>query len=270
MNLFEKLKNIFEAKFSNIFNNNCFILFDFSKNTTELLEVKEGNKLSIDLTRASIEEKKQIKEEIIDYNVRTQEETFLVTPSSTNVKKIKRNLPEGTEQELLDFYKDKLTPEMYKALEASIIIRNAFRRREDINELKRDIAKKYPPWGNNLSNMVTERYFDDYFKNLYSNMFKEENFDIRTYQRSVESTVKSLPFTVFVTTYKSYNELSEEVQFKLTNLKKYGTGKLQIHGIGHENVNTTLDLCKEYKSQVDDIKVELNPAKTIITAILTF
>ncbi len=271
MNLLEKLRNIFEAKFSDIFNNNRITLFDFSKNiNNNVLEIKEGNKLSVDLTNASIEEKKRVKEEIIDYTVQTEEAAFLVKPSSTNVKKVKENLPEGTEQELLEFYKDKLTPEMYTALEASIIVRNAFNRKEDIKELKRGITRKHPSWGNNLSNMVSERYFDDHFKNLYFSMLKDEPFDIRTYQRMVESTVKSLPFTVFVTKYKSYNELSGDVMFKLTNLKKYGTGKLLIHGIGRDNVTTILRLCTDYKNQVTDIKIEVNPSKTIITATLFF
>jgi len=268
--VFEKLKTIFEAKFSNSFNNNRISLFNFSKNSTSLFEIRGGNRLSLDLTHANPEEKKQVKEKIIDYATQIEKEAFLVNPSLITIKKVKENLPDEAEQKLLEFYKDKLTPEMYTALEASIVVRNAFKRKEDIKELKQSIAKKHPSWGNNLCNMVSEGYFDDYFKNLYLNMFKDESFDIRAYQRNVESTVKSLPFTVFVTKYKSYEELSGEVRFKLSNLKKYGTGKLLIHGIGYENIITTQKLGEEYKSEVTDIKIDINQSKTIITSTLTF
>src|SRR3989344_8479203 len=145
--VFEKLKSIFEVRLSDffknntlIFKNNSLININFSRKSNSALELN-GDALLVNLDHATPEEKKRVKEEIINHRVQIEGEAFLVKHSSTNVKKVKENLPDGTEQELLDFYKNKLTPEMCKALEASIVVRNAFRKKEDITELKRGITR---------------------------------------------------------------------------------------------------------------------------------
>lgn len=270
MKFLENLKTIFESKFKDLFSNNKFVLLDFSKNTTNTLELKEGNKLSIDLDRCTEEERKLVKKNIIDVIVQNDKDAFLMDHSSEKAKKIKKNLP-ASDDELLEFYRGKLKPEMYCALEGSLVVRNASNNREDILELKRDIARKYPSFGNNLCNLVTKSYFDDHFRELYRSMLTEEYFDIKDYQDKVEDIVISLPYTVFVTRYKSYNELSGEVHFKLERLKKYGTGKLKLHGLSRENVDTTISLLEEFKEDRSiTIDKEVNPQKTIISATLNF
>ena len=146
-----------------------------------------------------------------------------------------------------------------------------FKNGENIDELKWDISRKYPDFGNNVCNLTTQGYFDKDFKDLYYSMLAEEDFDIRAYQKKVEIIVRSLPYIVFITRYKSYDELSGEVKYKLEKLKRYGTGKLMIHAFTKENVSTTLNILDEYKD--DDtvlIEVDINPSKTVITATLKF
>lgn len=270
MTILENLTRVFEGKFRDILSHNNITFFNFSRNTNETVEVKDGNKLVIDLSKATEEEKKLVKN-ILDSRVQSENEAFLMDHSSEKTLKIKLSLPHGESEELLKFYKDKLKPEMYKALEASIIVKNAFEREEDISEMKRDISEKYPTFGNNLCNLVTRGYFNNHFKELYQSMLEDEEFDINVYQRKVEKIVKSLPYTVFITRYKSYDELSGEVRFKLDRLKKYGTGKLLLHGLGKENVNTTITILEEYKEEDHlNTQIEINPKKTIITATLIF
>jgi len=268
--ILENLKKVFEGKFGDILSHNNITLFNFSRNTNETVEVKGGNKLVIDISKATEEEKKLVKN-ILDSRVQSENEAFLMDHSSEKTLKIKRSLPFGESEELLKFYKDKLKPEMYKALEASIIVKNVFERGEDISEMKRDISDKYPTFGNNLCNLVTRGYFNEHFKELYQSMLEDEEFDINAYQRKVEKIIKSLPYTVFITRYKSYDELSGEVRFKLDRLKKYGTGKLLLHGLGRENVNTTMTILEEYRENNHiNMQIEINPKKTIITATLIF
>ena len=270
MTILENLKKVFEGKFGDILSHNNITLFNFSRNTNETVEVKGGNKLVIDISKATEEEKKLVKN-ILDSRVQSENEAFLMDHSSEKTLKIKRSLPFGESEELLKFYKDKLKPEMYKALEASIIVKNVFERGEDISEMKRDISDKYPTFGNNLCNLVTRGYFNEHFKELYQSMLEDEEFDINAYQRKVEKIIKSLPYTVFITRYKSYDELSGEVRFKLDRLKKYGTGKLLLHGLGRENVNTTMTILEEYRENNHiNMQIEINPKKTIITATLIF
>jgi len=269
--ILDNLKKIFETKFRDIFTGNTITLFDFSRNTENVIELKEGNKLAIDISKATEEEKKKLKEEVLDLIVQDQDQVFLMDKSSQKTERIKGNLPTGEDETLLKFYKDKLDPEMYKALEVSFVVRNAFNTGEDIVELKRDIANRFPTFGNNLCNLVTGGYFDNHFKDLYNSMIDDEIFDINSYQKKVKNIVCSLPYTVFITRFKSYDELSGEVRFKLSNLKKYGAGRLLLHGIGRENVNTSNSILDEYKDDgTVTVQKEINPKKTIITATLNF
>lgn len=271
MKFLDILKTIFGGKLNDLLSNNKITVFDFSRNSTTVLEVKEGSKLSIDIGKATEKEKKQIKKEIIDVIVQKDEDAFLTDSSSRKTEQIFKNLPKRKDKELLAFYKDKLHPDMFRALEASLMVRNSFKKGEDISELKRDIARKYPEFGNNICNLATQGYFDEHFRELYHSMLEDEEFDIVSYQKKVEKIVRSLPYIVFITRYKTYKELSGEVYYKLGNLKKYGTGKLLLHGLGNENVETTLRILDEYKEDKGIIiQKDINPQKTIITATLIF
>ncbi len=271
MSILDKLKTLFEGKFGDIFTNNTIKLFDFSKNVSNVLELKDGQRLGLDVSKATQEEKKQIKKEIIDVIVQNQDEALFLNKSEQKTKQIKRNLPIYTDKELLKFYKDKLNPDMFKALEASIIVRNSWEKGEDITEIKRDIAWKYPSFGNNLCNLVTRNYFEEYFKELYENMLEQDDFSILAYQQEVERIVESLPYMVFINRHKSYEEFSGEVKFKIDRLKKYGTEKLKIHALGKDNVDKALKIVDEYKEdETITIEKSINQSKTIITVIFRF
>lgn len=269
MNPFEKLRNIFEGKFRDVFANNKFVLFDFSHNSNSVVEVKKQDVLSIDLGKATLEEKKAIKE-IVEYSIQ-QDEALLRKEEKALTEKIHHNLPLREDNELLDFYKGKLVPEMHQALEAALILRRMKESGESIDDFKAKIARRYPLFGNNLCNMVSQGYFHDHFKQLYQSMQSEPDFDIEKYRSKVLKIVVESPYTVFITRHKTYDEMSGKVRFKLQKLKAYGTGKLAIHGLGKENVATTKLILDEYKND-NSVQIEIDPdsTSTIITAYLKF
>lgn len=271
MSLLDILKTIFGGKSGDVLSNNKIkvTLFNFSKTNHNTIEQK-GDIFSIDLSKATPEERILLFQKVINTDF-DKNGTLLISKTPEKTLLIKRNLPKEDDADLLDFYKDKLTPDMYKALELSLTVRSCFRNGEDITELKRDISSKYPSFGNNLSNLVSQDYFDKHFKDLFNSMLEDEEFDILIYQRKVEKIVKSLPYTVFITKYKPYKELSGEVEFKLQKLIKYGAGKLLLHGLGKENVLTILKILGDYKEDKRvQIEMDMNPKQTIITATLKF
>jgi len=275
INVLDKLKTIFKGKVGNIFSdnkNNKFVLFDFSRNTTNVLEVKliEGvkQKLAIDLSKANDEEKKEVKK-LLDEE-KDDNKAILTNNSVSKTKEIKRGLSE-IDNTLLDYYKNKISSDMYEALEMSLIVRSAFRRGEDIMELKRDIGYKFPDFGYNICNLASGGYFDTYFKELYNIMSSESDFNIEQYKEELKWIVKELPYMVFISRFKSYNEYSGEVFFKLGKLKLYGTNKLKLHAIGTDNVERALHIAKEYESKphlVKKINSDINSART--KAVITF
>jgi len=270
--MLERLKEIFETSFKDIFNNNTFKLFDFSRNNTYVIEPKDGpdgKLLSIDLTKANEEEKKKLKE-IIDENIQVNEDTFLTERYSKKTENIKQNLPKQKDIELLFFYKDKISSEMYDALEMSLVVRNLFANGGDITELKRDISYKFPEFGKNICNLATSNYFDEYFKRLYDTMAEEKDFDISKYTKEVERIVRGLPYMVFIHPYKSLQEFKGEVKFKVEKLRKYGTAKLRLHSLGGGNVEKALKIIEDYENNEEGIVLEkeINENKTL--AIITF
>lgn len=271
MKILDNLKKIFEAKFSDILNNTKITIFDFSRNTNNTLEIKNESTLSIDLSKVTLEEKNKIKRDVIDVAIQEENEPFLSDKSKEKTEKIKENLPKDDDQQLLKFYRDKLPLDLYKALEASLVVRNVFKNKGDIQELKKDIMREYPEFGKNLCNMTTEGYFHEHFKELYDSMILEEDFDIIDYQKKVRKIVVSLPYIVFVTRYKKFDEIAGEVEYKYRRLKKYGTGKLRLHAIGKDNVMTVFKILNSYKNNKNiEIDIEVNDSQTVITATLRF
>ena len=270
MSILTKLKTLFESKFRDTFSNNIIKFFDFSRNTENVLELKDGQKLSIDLNKATEPEKKALKE-IIDFTIQNEDETFLTDKDAKKTEQIKRNLPKISDDRLLNFYSDKLSPDMLRALEMSLVVRNTFKNGEEIIELKRDIASRFPEFGNNICNLTSSNYFDNYFRELYSTMVEDKDFDISKYQKEVERIIKSLPYMIFINRYKSLEEFIGEVRFKLSKLKKYGTDKLKLHSIGKDNVEKSLKISEVFeKEEGINIEKEINPNKTIATITFRF
>lgn len=268
--ILDKLKTLMDVKFGDILANNKITLIDFSRRTGKVVEVEDSKKLVIDISKLDHDTQKQIKEQILDKVINQEDEAFLTDRSKANTESIKRNLPEK-DDELLMFYQGKLSPTMYKVLEGALVVRNAANKREDIRDLKWGIARQYPDIGNNMCNLVGRGYFDGHFKELYKSMAEEGDFDIIDYQEKVKYIVKALPYIVFVDQYRDYAEISGEVKFKLDKLKKYGAGKLVLHGLSKANVKTTLDILSEYEDDATiRIERDMNKAKTIITATLIF
>ncbi len=269
--ILDKLKSIFEGNFSDILSNNNINFYLFSQNPKETLELKDEKILSIDVNKAKPKEKELLKKEILDDTIQRDKKLFLTDHSLQKTKQIKSNLPKEQDEKLLKFYKDKLKPDLFKALEASLVVRSAFQNGQEIQELKRDITREFPQFGNNLCNLVSQGYFDDHFKSLFYSMIEDEEFDIIAYQNKVEKIVKSLPYMVFLARHKSYDEQSGEVKFKLERLRRYGTGRLLLHGIGNENVRTAIKILNEYRNDENIIiEREINQQQTIITATFNF
>src|SRR3989344_1044986 len=113
MKILDNLKKVFEANFKEVFTGNTFNLFAFSKITNVFLE-KDGEKLLINLKKADENQKQQVKK-ILDESRENDEEGFLTKRNITKTKKIKKNLPKEKDKGLLNFYKEKISDDIYEA-----------------------------------------------------------------------------------------------------------------------------------------------------------
>ena len=83
-----KLKSIFEGKFGDILSNNKFVFIDFSKNSNDVIEIKDEKSLTLDPDRLKPEELKQIKE-LLNKLVSEDDEVFLLNKPKANTELIK-------------------------------------------------------------------------------------------------------------------------------------------------------------------------------------
>jgi len=269
LRIFEKLRKIIDIKNLLKFEGKL-VLFDFSRNIENKYQLEGDKKLIINPSKLGLtdDKKKALAElfssEIKDGNVILQKEYIQET------RDLKQNIPTGEDKVLLDFYKDKLKPEYVDALEICLMIRTMSKKGIDIDKNKRDVIKKYPKFGRNICNMVSADYFHNHFKELYEHMKDDNDFTVELYQQKVERIVISLPYTVFINSKSTSEEKLKEIVYKMEKLKKYGTGRLIIHGLGTLNVNKSEEIIKYFeKDSSVDIEIP-DKSKTYITAILKF
>ena len=133
MGLFDKipetLKKIFgtnqtnaNAELKNSMDNNTIKLFDFSRKTEQKIEVKEGGQLVvINLGKCSDQEKQLIASDLLKPAV-LEGSTILKQNLVPKTKQLEANLPQDEDEQLLGFYRGKLSPEYIEALEMSLIV----------------------------------------------------------------------------------------------------------------------------------------------------
>lgn len=248
---------------------NKFGLIHIDNSPKTIYEVKEGGKiLQINLGKMSAEEKGEfttlIREQAIPSDI-----TLIETEAKKKTIGIKKGLPTTIDKELLEFYTNKLTLEYVDALEMALIIKKEMQIDPIlVKELKYDVTIKYPRFGANLCNLVSQGYFHDHFKELYENMSQEQDFDIKKYTSKIEQLVTSLPYTIFVHMYQPEDELSGTILYKLDKLKIYGKHQLLVHALGTLNVKKAQKVIDELEES-HGVKVKYDPKTSgYMTAIL--
>lgn len=266
MTFLPSLKDLVGVEFKDILNHFNFIKID--RSIQQKVEVKKGGILCVNYNRLDINEKKEINELLRNQAI-PSDHTVIEAKAKEKTLGIKECLPESADNELLDFYRTKLSPEYVDALEIAMVIRNKKHTdQQGVKELKRDVKSKYPEWGSNLCNLVSEGYFHTHFKKLYESMSGEVDFKMVMYTLKIEQIVVSLPYTVFVSLYQTEDELSGVILYKLGKLQQYGTHRLLVHALNIENVKKAQDVIHDLET-THNVKVEYDPKKrSYMTAIL--
>lgn len=247
-----------------------FNIIKIDRSVHQKVEVKEGGILCVNYNRLDINEKREFGD-LIRKQAIPSNHTVIEAKAKEKTLGIKEGLPKSTDNELLEFYRTKLPPEYVDALEIAMVIRNKKQNdQQGVKELKRDVKSKYPKFGSNLCNLVSEGYFHTHFKELYESMSGEEDFEMKRYTEKIKQIVVSLPYTIFVNSYQTEEELSGFILYKLGKLQQYGTHRLLVHALNIENVKKAQDVINELET-THSVKVEYDPKRRgYMTAILRF
>lgn len=234
MGWFDKLKTLFDIKISlNISPTIKLVKVDNSNNASAGKEYVYNEKENVlvlnakNLTEDKNQELKSItKEYIQDGNM------LLKDDASRKFQEVESYNKKGREndKQILEFFKDIIPPKDLDTLEVSLFLRDEFRNHYDIKEMKQDIRRKFGDRGNNISNLCTAGYFENFLTELHkvsTERFKE------LYELIVSNSV----LAVFVNAQMSDFQVADEIKKKINASLQYGFKDVYIHGIGTQNIN---------------------------------
>ncbi len=257
----EKLKHIVEIH--HVFN------FNIVNNVSskEPLKVSD-NKVEINKPALNDKEWEETKLFLRDEIFDKRKATFLEKEAEKRIIDIKEKLNLKTTKDILEFYRDKISPWHLSALEASLYLREAFNQGEAIEKMKWDIIHKFGTEGKNISNLCSSGYFEGYIKELYNEM-SSHSLPIQDFQYRFREIIRDSPFAVFVNHYMKKEDIKMQIDLKMQRFQGYGIDFLAIHGIGSENVKKIQEIIYELQHERGDIKMEMKQEASIIQVKIT-
>lgn len=149
-------------------------------------------------------------------------------------------------------------------IKAALFIRRLHHQGANVSKYKQLISQKYGSRGNNITNLVTAGYYENYLTYIYNHLMESEEpeFASLVFNDIYEEAVTQYPFAVFVAITKPYDQLKEEVINKIRLNLLSDQHMLNIHGIGKPNSKTISALLKDdditrfYVSEPDSVELE--------------
>jgi len=194
---------------------------------------------------------KTIKEYIADGN------KLLETETAEVLHNLYKYNAESKNQQILNFFKPIIPQDDFEALECALYLRSLFQKKQDIKKLKSDIRQRFGDRGNNITNLCTAGYFEEFLMPLYNS--SKERFN-ELYELIVAKSVVA----VFVYSSMLQEEIMEEVTTKLTISRRYGIEFIHVHGIGAANISKIKQCIKEKKDFFDFFEKEIYEKDNII------
>ncbi len=242
MSWFDKLKALFSIEVNspivqiNIVNsNNKLVKQDKIAHIDE-----DGKKLYISIDQLSSQQNKEMEKIIGEYI--DSENKLLEIETDELLHSLYKYNKENKNKQIIEFFKPIIPEKDTEALEAALYLREVFARKGDIKKLKADISQSFGDRGNNIANLCTAGYFENFLIPLYNS--SKEKFD-KLYELIVEKS----PFALFVHAGMSSNEIVDKIKVKLEISKKYGIKFVHIHGIGESNI-TKIKNCIESQKEL--------------------
>ncbi|MBI5392771.1 hypothetical protein HZA96_02785 [Candidatus Woesearchaeota archaeon] len=270
MGWFEKFKEKFSKPFNINLENISVSLFRINiikdNNNKSIIIHNDSNNLSLNLANLPSQYKKELSEIVRDY----LDEKNILLENNTNdlLIKLYQYNKECSDKAILNFFKLIMNLKDYEALEASLFLRKEFRSGiisgKPIINLKADIRKRFGDRGNNIANLCTAGYFEQFLMQLYNDAQKE------VYNQIYEEIVNNSIVAVFVHTNMTEDEIPEQITNKINISKRYGIKFIHIHGIGKMNILKIKKCIEQEKKYFSFFDKKIYETENIIIVELIF
>ncbi len=175
------------------------------------------------------EEKKEIKQ-IVQSSILEGGSKLLMNETSELLDNLYQyNQNNIDDKQILNFFKTNIPINDLEALESALFLRSKFRKKEDIKKLKADIRGRFGDRGNNICNLCTAGYFEEFLIPLFNS--SKDRFD-----ELYELIITNFLLAIFVHQGMEQDEVKIEIDRKINASKKYGIKFVHIHGIGERNI----------------------------------
>lgn len=259
MKFLEKLKALINLEINSpIFSIN--ITKNSNNPTTEtkgFLYDKKDGKLELYLEETQEDKKEELKKIIKE--CLEGENKLLEVETSKLLHKLYKYNRKNKNLQLLNFFRPIIPSEDLEALDSSLYVRDVFKSGswEDINKLKYDLRKRFGDRGNNISNLCTAGYFEEFLMPLY-NSSKER------FKELYEIIIAKSVVAVFVHSQMEQDKIPSEITTKLNISSKYGIKFIHIHGIGGNNIFKIKECLRREKEFFNFFQKEIYEKDNII------
>jgi hypothetical protein len=188
-----------------------------------------------------------------------------------NVDKYKETVGTDVNKELISYFTGKLPNEDIIVLKASIYLKEVLVAGGDSDSIKQEIIQRYGTRGKNISNLYTAGYFTSWIKPLYEELTKSNSDSMATKKKFCEiyqEIVKYPPFALFIHRSMTPLEIEREIKNKISHLNRYGIKTLNIHAIGHRNIETTNKVIKKLEKSIKFKKEEVKEDAILVIKLM--
>ena len=244
----------------------------FSDNKNEIHHHYDQSSKILNINAAQLDQKQKEHLKVELRSAINADYTIIENEATDRVNDFKKEEKSSDYQKVVDFFKNKVSLLDLEIIRAALYIRRCFRRRENIDTLKWDVSQKHGQRGNNIVNLCTAGYFEDYlmpFFDLVSENAVDEQEALREFDILFNTIVIGLPFTIFVCYKMNVDEVKSIIMDKVKKNLKYGLKFLNIHGIGIQNIKKIHETILELEETIK-IKKSINEKNNIIFVRLEF
>ena len=239
MGWLDKLKALFNIEFNAPFINITKNSNNKNKIEEEYIFDEKEKKLKILFDNLPKEKQNKLKQ-ILKEKYKQDDKLLEETSSSLLQDLVEFQKTKGEDKKILDFFQNIIPEEDLEALESSLYLKRKFLQRKDVKNLKEDIKKRFGDRGNNIANLCTAGYFENFLMPLFNS--SQKNF-----KEIYEVVVSKSAMAILVHSQMDDTKIAEDIKKKLEISKKYGIKFLHIHGIGEHNIKTIKRCVEENK-----------------------
>ena len=190
----------------------------------------------------------------------TQGTQFQLPSQSTeeNLEKIEEFSTSFTNTEEYTFISENIPPEDKFLWLSALMLKEAGRKgdRERVQLIKEQMISQHGQKGRNIANICSAGYLKEYIIPWYKH-YVEENHDKDSFLENYHNIVDLLLFVVFVSGFKSVEDLMMEIENKIQSLRSANIDHLFIHAIGESNkqkAEKVVERLQEEQSFIKEIK----------------